>query len=153
VESFPPVVTSKAADDRDISCMYIGSYVGGYRVALTLVDGGAQIELVSEKVVKCISYKTYTCKDTAMRLANDSIVPLPSYASLDVNVGGVLSRVKAYGMPIEMSFSLVMSRRWLSGVQAIENHSTNTLHIRGTDGIVHLVQGTPASASVGIGIA
>jgi hypothetical protein len=153
VEGVPPVVTSMAADDKDMSCMYIESYVGGYRVSQTLVDGGAQIELVSEKVVRHIGCTTYTCKDTAMRLANDSIVPLPCYAWLDVNVGGVLSRVKTYVMPIEMSFSLLLSRRWLSRVQAIENHSSNTLHIRGTDGVVHLVQGTPAPASVSIGIA
>jgi hypothetical protein len=148
-----PVVTAMAREDQDVSCLYIESYVNGYRVVLTLVDGGAQIELVSEAVVKSIGCKTYSCKDTAMRLANDSIVPLPCYAWLDVNVSGVLARIKAYVMPIEMSFQLLLSRRWLSRVQAIEDHANNVLHIKGMDGVVHIVPGSPAGSKASISMA
>jgi hypothetical protein len=127
--------------------------VGGFKVTLTLVDGGAQIELVSEAVVRQIGCKTYPCKDTAMRLANDSVVPLPCYAWLDINVSGVLARVKAYVMPIEMSFLILLSRRWLSRVQAVEDHAKNIIYIKGSDGVVHSVFGSPAPAVPSIGIA
>jgi hypothetical protein len=148
-----PVVTAMAADDKDVSCLYIDSYVNGYKVDLTLVDGGAQIELVSEAVIKAIQCKTYSCKDTAMRLANDSVVPLPCYAWLDINVSGVLARVKAYVMPIEMSFLMLLSRRRLARVQAIEDHSNNVLQIKGVDGVVHIVPGSPAQSKANISIA
>jgi hypothetical protein len=148
-----PVVTAMAADDMDVSCLYIDSYVNGYKVDLTLVDGGAQIELVSEAVVKAIRCKTYPCKDTAMRLANDAVVPLPCYAWLDVNVSGVLARVKAYVMPIEMSFLMLLSRRWLARVHAVEDHASNRLEIKGMDGIVHTVRGSPAQSTASISIA
>jgi hypothetical protein len=153
VKGVPPAVTSMAKDDKDVSCLYIDCFVGGYKVTLTLVDGGAQIELVSESVIRKIGCKTYSCKDTAMRLANDSVVPLPYYAWLDINVCGVLARIKAYVMPIEMSFLILLSRRWLSRVQAVEDHANNTIHIKGVDGVVHLVRGSPAPAAPSIGIA
>jgi hypothetical protein len=148
-----PVVTAIAREDQDVSCLYIVSYVNGYRVVLTLVDGGAQIELISEAVVKAIGCKTYSCKDMAMRLANDSIVPLPCYAWLDVNVSGVLARIKAYVMPIEMSFQLLLSRRWLSRVQAIEYHANNVLHIKGIDRVVHMVPGSLVNSKGSIFVA
>jgi hypothetical protein len=88
-----------------------------------------------------------------MRLANDSVVPLPCYAWLDINVSGVLARVKAYVMPIEMSFLILLSRRWLSRVQAVEHHSRNVIYIKGSDGVVHSVLGSPAPAVPSIAIA
>jgi hypothetical protein len=139
VKCVPPAVTSMAREDKDVSCLYIDCFVSGYKVTLTLVDGGAQIELVSESVIRQIGCKTYSCKDTAMRLANDSVVPLPYYAWLDINVSGVLARIKAYVMTIEMSFLILLSRRWLSRVQAVEDHANNTIHIKGVDGVVHSV--------------
>jgi hypothetical protein len=153
VKGIPPAVTCLAEEDKDVSCLYISCFVGGFKVSLTLVDGGAQIELVSEAVVRQIGCKTYTCKDTAMRLANDSVVPLPCYAWLDINVSGVLARVKAYVMPIEMSFLILLSRRWLSRVQAVEDHSKNVIYIKGSDGVVHSVLGSPAPAVPSIAIA
>jgi hypothetical protein len=153
VKGIPPAVTCLAEEDKDVSCLYISCFVGGFKVSLTLVDGGAQIELVSKAVVRQIGCKTYTCKDTAMRLANDSVVPLPCYAWLDINVSGVLARVKAYMMPIEMSFLILLSRRWLSRVQAVEDHSRNVIYIEGSDGVVHSVLGLPAPAVPSIAIA
>jgi hypothetical protein len=153
VRGVPPGVTCLAEEDKDVSCLYITCFVGGFKVTLTLVDGGAQIALVSEAVVRQIGCKTYPCKDTAMRLANNSVVPPPCYAWLDINVSGVLARVKAYVMPIEMSFLILLSRRWLSRVQAVEDHAKNIIYIKGSDGVVHSVFGSPAPAVPSIGIA
>jgi hypothetical protein len=116
VNGMTPVVTSIAREDQDLSCLYIEGFVGEFQVKFTLVDGHVQIELVSKAVVRRISCKTYGCKDTSMRLANDTVILLPCYTWLDINVSGVLGRVKAYVMPIEMSFLILFSRRWLARV-------------------------------------
>ena len=78
-----------------------------------------------------------------MQLANDVVVELPSYAWLEVNVQGVVARVKAFVVPAKLSYDLLLSRRWTSRVKAMEEHSTNTLTIRGSDGIPRVVHGRP----------
>lgn len=136
-----------SAADKDVECLYITAMVNGEEVHSVLIDGGAQVDLVSEKVVDKLNLQTYPCDNLAIRLANDQLVKLPRYAWINVAVSGIMSKIKAYVMPIEASYHLLLSRRWTSRVRAIEDHATNTMIIRGTDGIKRLVKGERSSES------
>ena len=125
-----PAITTLAQDDRDVDCLYITVFIEDAPVDLTLVDGGAMIELISDRVVKNLGLKSFPCNDLAMRLANDDIVRLPSYVWINVNVAGVLARIKAFVMPIQMSYNLLLSRRWTTRVKAVEDHvASNTRNV------------------------
>lgn len=80
-------------------------------------------------------------------MANDAVVPLPSHVWLDINVMGILARIKAFVMPIRLSYGILLSRRWLARVNALEDHRNNILYTSGIDGKRKTAQGTPAQAS------
>ena len=67
---------------------------------------------------------------------------------MDVNTAGVVARVKAYVMPINVSYNLLLSRRWTTRVKAIEDHEQNTIDIEGKDGVRRTITGTPGSAQM-----
>lgn len=50
-------------------------------------------------------------------------------------------------MPIRLSYNILLSRRWLARVNALEDHKNNILYISGIDGVRRKVKGTPARAS------
>jgi len=55
-----------------------------------------------------------------MRLADDRLVVLKNYVWLDVVVTGVLARVQAYEVAVSQTYQLLLSRRWLKRVRAVE---------------------------------
>ena len=50
-------------------------------------------------------------------------------------------------MPIRLSYNILLSRRWLARVNAMEDHKNNVLYISGMDGKRRKVQGTLARTS------
>ena len=82
-----------------------------------------------------------------MRLADDSLVPLESNVWLDVNVEGVVAKVRAYVMPVTVTYKIFLSRIWLKRMKGVERHATNTLIIQGIDGVKRSTKGWPAPAA------
>ena len=58
-------------------------------------------------------------------------------------VAGVLSRIKAYEVAVSESYQLLLSRRWLKRVRAVEYHHSRLLYIEGSDKIRRKVSGIP----------
>ena len=102
------------------------------------------IDLVAKDVVDQLGLERHPVNDLGMRLADDSLVPLESYVWLDVNVEGVVARVRAYVMPVTVTYKILLSRRWLKRIKGVEHHATNTLIIQGIDSLLRKTKGRPA---------
>ena len=61
------------------------------------------IDLIAKDIVDQLRLERHPVNDLGMRLADDSLVPLESYAWLNVNVEGVVARVRAYVMPVTVT--------------------------------------------------
>ena len=139
-----PIQVTNAAPDTDVECMYISVWCQGVEIPDVLVDGGAMIDLIAQDVADKLGLEKHPVNDLGMRLADDSLVPLESYVWLDVNVEGVVARVRAYVMPVTVTYKILLSRRWLKRIRGVEHHATNTLLIQGIDGIQRSTKGRPA---------
>ena len=140
-----PLIMTEAHDDGEVNCLYIDAWIGDHLVSDVLVDGGAMLDLISQKVVKKLKLEKHLVKGLGMRLADDSLVRLDHYVWADVIVAGVVARIKAYVVPVFVTYKVLLSRRWLKRVHCIEYHETNILHIEGMDRIRREVKGKPAS--------
>ena len=140
-----PLILAEAHGDDEVACLYIDAYIGNQLVGDILVDGGAMLDLISQSVADQLSLEKHVVKGLGMRLADDSLVRLDYYVWADVVVAGVVARIKAYVVPVSVTYKVLLSRRWLKRVKGIEYHATNTLYIEGTDGIKRKVKGKRAA--------
>ena len=139
-----PMKITDAAPDSEVECMYITVWCNDQEIPDVLVDGGAMIDLIAKDVADRLGLEKHPVQNLGMRLADDSLVPLESYVWLDVNVEGVVARVRAYVMPVTVTYKILLSRRWLKRMKSVEQHVTNTLIIQGVDGIKRSTKGRPA---------
>ena len=139
-----PLRMTEAAEDAEVDCLYITASSNGTKIPNVLVDGGAMIELVSEELVARLNFNKHEVKDLGIRLADDSLVRLKHYVWIDLEVEGVMARIRAYIMPVKETYQILLSRRWLKRMRGVEDHSDNTLTIQGVDGIPRKVKGRPA---------
>ena len=63
---------------------------------------------------------------------------------IDIVVAGILARIKAYEVTISQTYQLVLSRRWLRRVRAVEYHDTQMLFIERGDRVRRKVPGVAA---------
>ena len=138
-------VTCEAAPgtDENIECLYIEAWVGNFKIPEMLVDAGAMLDLISTPLVTKLQLPRYPVTGLGMRLADDHLVVLRNYVWVDVIVAGILARVKAYEVAVSQTYHLLLSRRWLKRVRAVEYHDTRTLYIEGGDHIRRKVPGIP----------
>jgi len=140
-----PLIMTEAHGDDEVNCLYIDAYVGNRLIRDVLVDGGAMLDLISQGVVQRLKLEKHEVKGLGMRLADDSLVRLEHYVWADVIVVGVVARIKAYVVPVSVTYKMLLSRRWLKRVKGIEHHETNVLYIEGIDKVRRRVKGKPAS--------
>lgn len=77
-------------------------------------------------------------------LANDATVKVNEYVWVDVTVARITARMKLYVLDINQSYTILLSRRWLRRVKAVEDYFHYCLVIEGSDGIRQTVIGAPA---------
>jgi hypothetical protein len=131
----PPTITSIAKEDLgDAEAMYIEAWVGDTNISDILVDGGSMVDLIGTQIAQLLQLPMYRTTDMGIRLADDTLIALDHYVWLDINVGGVLTRLKVYVVPVVQTYTILLSRRWLRRVSAVENHTENMLTIYGSDG-------------------
>ena len=140
-----PVILTEAHGDDEVNCLYIDAWVGKQLVGDVLVDGGAMLDLISQETAERLNLEKHIVKGLGMRLADDSLVRLDYYVWADIIVAGVVARIKAYIVPVSVTYKILLSRRWLKRVRGIEYHEFNVLFIQGVDGIKCKVYGKPAS--------
>jgi len=138
-------VTSEASPgiEDNIECLYIQAWIGNFKVLEVLVDAGAMLDLVSTKLVDQLRLEKFPVCGLGMRLADDRLVVLKHYVWIDIVVAGVLARIKAYEVAVSQTYQLLLSRRWLKRVKAVEYDDSRTLFIEGSDRVRRKVPGMP----------
>jgi len=99
------------------------------------------LDLISTQLVDKLRLERFPVTGLGMRLADDRLVVLKNYVWLDIVVAGVLARIKAYEVAVSQSYQLLLSRRWLRKVKAVEYHESRTLFIEGSDRVRRKVPG------------
>jgi len=94
------------------------------------------------------SYKCCPLKGDRLLVTTWAIVPLVKHPS----VTGVLAKLKVYVIPVVQTYTILLSRRWLRRVSAVEYHTENKLTICGSDGKLREIYPT-GQQSVGMPIA
>ena len=117
------------------------------KVPEVLVDAGAMLDLISSQLVDTLRLQRFPVSGLEMRLADDRLVVLKNYVWLDVIVAGVLARIKAYEVAVSQTYQLLLSRRWLKRVRAVEYHDSRTLFIEGSDQVRRKVPAIPIGST------
>ncbi|KAI9852295.1 MAG: hypothetical protein M1838_001183 [Thelocarpon superellum] len=132
----PTIMAEAFEDDKPTTCLYVTAWIGDEPIHRTLVDTGAVVELVSPHLVRRLpNIKVHEMNEEwFVRLANDSTATIREYVWLPVNVAGVLAQVKAFLIGGNETFELLLSKKWMYRVRAVENHGAGTLSIQGTNG-------------------
>lgn len=81
-----------------------------------------------------------------LQLADDGHVIVQDYVWVTVNVSGVRALVKAFILGDGQVYDLLLSKRWMYRVRAVEDHRAGTLTISGTDGLKRVVNGQEAES-------
>ena len=142
-------VTSEASPgmEDNIECLYIEAWIGNFKVPEVLVDAGAMLDLVSTQLVDKLRMERFPVSGLGMRLADDRLVVLRNYVWIDIVVAGVLARIKAYEVAVSQTYQLLLSRRWLKRVKAVEYHDARMLFIEGSDRVRRKVPGVPIGST------
>ena len=140
-----PLILTEAHGDDEVNCLYIDAWIGERLVGDVLVDGGAMLDLISQETSENLGLEKHNVKGLGMRLADDSLVRLDHYVWADIIVAGIIARIKAYIVPVSVTYKVLLSRRWLKRVKGIEYHESNVLYIEGVDGVKRKVRGKPAT--------
>lgn len=143
----PPRIETLAYEDldSDVVCLYIEVWIGDYAISKTLVDSGSVVELINRNVVDQLKLKVYDMPETwTLQLADDGYTTVSQYVWAPVNVKGVETIVKAYILGDGLVYDLLLSKRWMHRVRAIEDHGNSTLTIEGRDSIRREVSGIEA---------
>lgn len=140
-----PTEETEAHEEEEVVCLYILSWVKGHLVKKTLADTGAVVELINPKLVELLDLQIFEMdEEWTLQLADDRLAQVKQYVWVPVNVAGVVAVVRAFILGMGDIYDILLSKRWMRRVRAIEDHGENTLTIRGKDGIRRVVQGTEA---------
>lgn len=132
---------------ENMECLYIEAWVGKNKLPEVLVDAGAMLDLISTQLIDKLGFERFPVSGLGMRLADDRLVVLRNYVWLDVVVAGVLARIKAYEVAVSQTYHLLLSRRWLKRVKAVEYHDFQMLFIEGSDRVRRKVPAIPNGAT------
>ena len=143
----PPAIETITHEDEEVICLYIDAWVGDQKISKTLVDSGAVVELISRKVVQDLDLQVYHMNEKwTLQLADDGHATVQEYVWVTVNVSGVRALVKAFILGDGQVYDLLLSKRWMYRVRAVEDHGAGTLTISGTDGLKRVVDGQEADS-------
>lgn len=144
----PPAVATEAHDEEDgeVKCLYLEVWVGNTKVAKTLVDNGAVVELINPALVKQLGLEVFEMEETwTLQMADDGLATVHQYAWVPVNVAGVFAMVKAFILGMGNVFDLLLSKRWMRRVRAVEDHGKASLIVEGKDGVQRVAHGKIAT--------
>ena len=110
-----------------------------------MVDSGAVVELISRKVVHDLDLPVYRMDEKwTLQLADDGNATVQEYIWVTVNISGVRALVKAFILGDDQVYDLLLSKKWMYRVRAVEDYGAGTLTISGTDGLKRVVDGQEA---------
>ncbi len=105
------------------------------------------VELISRKVVQDLNLLVYRMdKKWTLQLADGEYATVPKYVWVTVNVSGVRALVKAFILGDGQVYDLLLAKRWMYRVRAVEDNGAGTLTINGTNRLKRVVDGQEADS-------
>jgi hypothetical protein len=78
-----------------------------------LVNGGATVNLVALKTVKVINLRLHENDNLCIRIINRTSIPITHVVRFKIKIVGIDYDVKAFIMPENVSYSIILSRPWM----------------------------------------
>jgi len=144
IDQAPREATHASGDTDECHPMFIGVWVGKTKITSVLVDSGS---LIDADVAKQLDLPIHEDMSTDIVLANNAVTKVNKYVWANANVVGVVAKMKSYLLDIDQSYTILLSRRWLRRVKAVEDYGANSLVIEGGVAVRRTVLGVPADMS------
>ena len=143
-----PAILTEAHDEEEVVCLYIDAWIKDHHVPRTLVDTGAVVELINPKLVEILNLEVHQMdEEWKLQMADDGLVSINEYVWVAVNVKGIVALIKAYILGQGDIYDILLSKRWMHRVLAVEDHGKQTLHITGKDGVKRTISGKAAEST------
>ena len=97
----------------------------GYRIGKILIDGGAVVNLMSERVAKRLGLILQENDDIVIRTAINEIRSIRYCAYFYIDIADAVAQIRACVMDIPQSYSLVLGRKWLYQDRAFGDYERN----------------------------
>ena len=106
-----------------------------FEVDKALIDAGSVINLASQSILESMGATLYPVFDLTIRTATSALTTIRYFSELDVTVAGVQTRIRIYAIPREfnLSYGLLLSRRWMRQVQIRGNYELDKYYIKDPD--------------------
>ena len=111
-----------------------------WKVSKCLIDPGATINLISERIVRKMNCIVHDDTSIAIRSANGATDKLPGYTNLRITVASVPKILRLYIVPGNVSYNVILGRPWLRMTSAIGLYAADEYWIKDHNDIHHRVQ-------------
>ena len=111
-----------------------------WKVNNCLIDPGATINLISERIARKINCVFHDDTSLAIRSANGATDRLPGYTNLKITVASVPKILRLYVVPGKVSYNMILGRPWLRMTSAIGLYAADQYWIKDSNDIHHRVQ-------------
>lgn len=103
-----------------------------FEVEKALIDAGSVINLASQSILESMGATLYPVFDLTIRTATSALTTIRYFAELDVIVAGIQAKIRIYAIPREfnLSYGLLLSRRWMRQVQIRGNYGFDKYYIK-----------------------
>lgn len=140
-----PAVVTEAHKEEEVKCLYICSWVNELKIGQTLTDTGAVVKLINSRIVDILHLQIFEMdEEWTLQLADDQLVKVKQYVWVPVNVAEIVVIVQAFILGMGDIYNILLSKRWMRRVKAIEDHGQGTLTIQSKDEIAWEVESTLA---------
>ena len=147
IQREPPLIATEAHEEEDVTCLYLEAWINDTKVNKTLADNGAVVELINPELVRQLGLEIYEMEHAwTLQLADDGLAMVKQYVWAPVNVAGVEAIVRAFILGMGNIYDLLLSKRWMKRVRAVEDHGQANMVIQGKDGIPRVAHGQAAKS-------
>ena len=101
-----------------------------WKINNCLIDPGATINLISEKIARKINCIFHEDTSIAIRSANGATDRLPGYTNLKITVASVPKILRLYVVPGKVTYNMILGRPWLRMTSAIGLYATDEYWIK-----------------------
>jgi hypothetical protein len=145
IQGEPPQIATEAHEEEDVTCLYLEAWINDTKVKKTLADNGAVVELINPELVKQLGLEVYEMEHAwTLQLADDGLAMVKQYVWAPVNIAGVEAIVRAFILGMGNIYDLLLSKRWMKRVRAVEDHGQANMIIQGKNGIPRVAHGQAA---------
>ena len=103
-----------------------------FEVERALIDAGSVVNLASQNVLEAMGAPLYPAFDLTIRTATSALTTIKYFTEVDVSVAGVTAKIRVFAIPREfnLSYGLLLSRRWMRQVKIRGNYELDKYYIK-----------------------